>query len=679
MNQAIEAAAQDLPGTPSPPADLCGISVRALVLAVLLTVATFLGITRLGFIRICWVPYVVPPVPALLFLMILQGGNLLLGALHRRGGLPAFLQPLSRGELFLIYAAICVSLSMDRGGYILHYLMLPQYYGTDVNQWQELFQHYPSFYIPHDPLVVKGFFEGAPAGRIPWQAWWLPLAWWMGFHMLVMVAVMCLVAFFRRQWSQAERLTYPMLFLPLEITGGFAGSSVGRGFFRNPIMWIGFGAATLFNAMNIAHAFFPGFPHIRMHPPLGQGMIDEPWRHLRPLRFSYALEVWGLSYLMSGEVLLSAWFFYFFMKLVKVIGRQAGYRGSGFPFYQEVSAGSCIAFTMFMVYVARPHFKRVLRSILGGAGEYDSNEPMTYRALAVGFVGATVGMIWMLSYAGHRTDLLIFYFATLYMFTLVASRIRAEAGPPVLWTHPYGFDTQVPIHLLGTRYIRGVGSAQPMVLYYALFWIGRTVFAHSAAQYFTDGFRLADYGKARRASMARIMLFICLVGLALAYWYHLDVGYRYGQGLIGAKTGRAHRSWGLNWSRGQYRLLDQALEKPRGPDWTRIPFYAGGFVLTALLTWARTTVPNFPFHPLGVIMGTLYGDGSPYWSSFLIAWIAQRITLRYGSLPAYRKVVPAFLGLFLGHALVGGVLWRIIINYFIDPTISYRYYLNLGG
>jgi len=41
--------------------------------------------------------------------------------------------------------------------------------------------------------------------------------------------------------------------------------------------------------------------------------------------------------------------------------------------------------------------------------------------------------------------------------------------------------------------------------------------------------------------------------------------------------------------------------------------------------------------------------------------------------------VPAFLGLFLGHALVGGVLWRIIINYFIDPTISYRYYLNLGG
>jgi len=29
--------------------------------------------------------------------------------------------------------------------------------------------------------------------------------------------------------------------------------------------------------------------------------------------------------------------------------------------------------------------------------------------------------------------------------------------------------------------------------------------------------------------------------------------------------------------------------------------------------------------------------------------------------------------------LIGGFLWRIVINYFIDPSISKRYYLNLGG
>ena len=96
------------------------------------------------------------------------------------------------------------------------------------------------------------------------------------------------------------------------------------------------------------------------------------------------------------------------------------------------------------------------------------------------------------------------------------------------------------------------------------------------------------------------------------------------------------------------------------------------------VTWSRTILTNFPLHPLGIIMGTLYRDGSPYWAPFLVAWIAQRLTLRYGSLPAYRKVVPAFIGLFFGHVLIGGIIWRIIINYFLDPTICVRYYVSLG-
>jgi len=74
----------------------------------------------------------------------------------------------------------------------------------------------------------------------------------------------------------------------------------------------------------------------------------------------------------------------------------------------------------------------------------------------------------------------------------------------------------------------------------------------------------------------------------------------------------------------------------------------------------------------------VYMDGSPYWAPFLVAWVAQRLTLRYGSLPAYRKVVPAFIGLFFGHVIVGGIIWRLIINAFIDPTISVRYYVSLG-
>ena len=109
-------------------------------------------------------------------------------------------------------------------------------------------------------------------------------------------------------------------------------------------------------------------------------------------------------------------------------------------------------------------------------------------------------------------------------------------------------------------------------------------------------------------------------------------------------------------------LLDRALDSPTGPDWTRAGFYAGGVVLTVAVTWARTMVSNFPFHPLGIILGTLYNDWSPYWGPFLVAWIAQRLTLRYGSLPAYRRMVPFFLGAFLSHTLLSGVVLRVIMR-----------------
>ncbi|MBD3293497.1 MAG: hypothetical protein GF393_11275, partial [Armatimonadia bacterium] len=655
------------------PVRLRGITIRAVGLATLLTNATWLVITRPGFVSLNWVPYVVPPVPAILFLLILVGINAGLWVWWRHSNGASAIAPLSRGELLLIYAGLAAALPMERGGYLFHYLLFPKYYGTDVDGYAELFEQYPDWWIPKEQWVVDGFFEGGASGLVPWDQWLVPMAWWGGFSLLLVFTVLCLSALFRKQWSENERLTYPMNFLPLEITGGFTGSAGEKGFFRNPVMWIGFGAAALFNGINIAHAFYPGFPAIQKTISITRGISEPPWRWLHPLNFSFSLELWGLSYLVSGEVLGTALATYFFMKLVKMGGLSLGFRASGFPFYQEVSAGACIAFSGFMIWAARPHFRRVLDSVLNGPNEYDADEPMSYRAQTAGFALGTVGLIWMLSHAGIRIVPLLAFLASLYMFTLVAARIRAEAGPPVLWTHPYGFDTIVPIHLLGTRAIRGVGSPQSMVLYYAMFWIGRTVFSHSTAQAFTDGLKLPEYVRARKSSFAWLMLAMCVVGLGMTYWYHLDVGYSHGHGLIGAKTGRAGRSWALNWSRGNYVLLDRALDAPQGPDWMRIGFYAGGVALTAGVTWARTMISSFPFHPLGIILGTLYNDWSPYWAPFLVAWLAQRITLRYGSLPAYRKVVPAFLGLFFGHLLIGGILWRIVINHFIDPTISIRY------
>lgn len=651
MSQQDDLTAADQFETVSPLDDLTGITARSFVLTLLLTLVTYLVINRLGFMQL------VPPVPALILLLLLVGCNRLVALMGR--GLPRarFLRPLSRGELLLIYVAISIAPVMDRGVYIFHYLLYPAYYGTDVNQWHEFYQHYPAFYAPQDPQAIKDFFEGSRTGLIPWGAWRGPLIFWMSFNMLVMVAVGCLVAFFRRQWAEAERLRYPLLFLPLEVTGGFEGSAVRRGyFFRDPLMWAGLAVAAIYNIMRLAHELHPAFPEVKAFLQLGTGLVDPPWRWIRPLNLHFQLDVWGLSYLMPGDVLLTAWVTYFLMKTVKIVGLQAGYRKPRYPFYQEVSSGSCIAVTLFMLYVARRHLRRVARRVVDGAGTYDHNEAMSYRWLLLTFVGATAVMIWMLLHAGHRIDLLLIYFASLYMFVLVTARIRAEAGPPVTWTHPYGFDTEMAVHLLGTRFMRGHGSVGPMVLYYSLYYVGRTVFAHSGGQYFTDGFRLVDYGGARRSAALKLMLAVLLVSGFLAFWTHLDLGYRYGQAFYFAGEGREHRTWAINWSASQYRFLDRGIASPEGTDVARAVGYGAGLLATLGMTWGRMRLSAFPLHPLGVVLGTLYNDGSPYWGPFLFAWIAQRLTLRYGGLPAYRRFVPSCLGLFLGHTLFGNVL-----------------------
>jgi hypothetical protein len=178
---------------------LVGLTVRAGVLAIIFTFLTYLVTNRLGFM------WIVPPVPALMFLLILLGINAGLRVLYARSGNHWMLRPLERSELLLIYIAICIAPVMDRGVYVLHYLFYPIYYGNDVNQWHEFAQYYPSYFIPHDPRIATGFWEGSQSGLIPWDVLWQPVAWWLSFNMLIMVAVMCIVSFFRRQWSESER------------------------------------------------------------------------------------------------------------------------------------------------------------------------------------------------------------------------------------------------------------------------------------------------------------------------------------------------------------------------------------------------------------------------------------------------------------------------------------------
>jgi len=73
-------------------------------------------------------------------------------------------------------------------------------------------------------------------------------------------------------------------------------------------------------------------------------------------------------------------------------------------------------------------------------------------------------------------------------------------------------------------------------------------------------------------------------------------------------------------------------------------------VAAAVLSVAYYRLPFWPLHPAGLAVAmtnTVCID----WFSIFLAWGVKAMTLKYGGLSLYRKVLPLFLGLILGSCL----------------------------
>src|SRR5438034_958296 len=81
-----------------------------------------------------------------------------------------------------------------------------------------LLPHLPPWMMPDDVAAVRLFYTGLPAGAaVPWQPWLRPLLAWsvlVAALYLVMISLSVLIA---EQWIRRERLSFPLMFIPLEV------------------------------------------------------------------------------------------------------------------------------------------------------------------------------------------------------------------------------------------------------------------------------------------------------------------------------------------------------------------------------------------------------------------------------------------------------------------------------
>lgn len=629
-----------------------GVQFRALVVSLIMLAISLVWMRQAGIIALgVQVGESVPVIPAVGAILLLSLVGPLLSRLPRAFHFP-------RHQALLVYAFLCIAVSMPSVGVVrqlLPQLTVPSYFATAENNYTLLQEEIPSWLAPKDLVAIQAMYEGSADGTIPWGPWIVPLLTWTAFILANFVVMYALMLMFRRQWVEKEHLTFPIVRLVMDVSDYGTHGAVGS-FLRNPLMWMAFGLAAVYNVMNMLQAWNPSVPALGKYYDLGALLTERPWSALRPVSIAWRPENFGIGYLVSTEVLLSVWVFYLLQRFSNLFAVVGGYEIPSMPFEREQAFGGYLALGIVLFWMAREHMGRIARKTFGNGDEIDdSDEPVPYRTtIWAAIIGFAVMMLIAVQ-AGMWPWVAAVYLGIILLFSVTYARVRAEAGAPMVWLFPIARQWDMMIHSVGSaRYQSGVGHGN-LAIFAVFFWLGRGYFPTMSA-YQIEGFKICEEARIRQRTMIWWMIAAVVMGLAGAYYVHLQAYYSYGANVLegGSHEGGARvRSAVIAWDQ-----VSGWVTAHVGPDARRTGAAAVGFGVTALLVLLRSVFLRFPLHPLGYVMVASYGG--PIWGPFFLVWIVKTTVLKVGGMGFYRQLIPFFLGLVIGHYFTAGVVWGSI-------------------
>lgn len=526
----------------------------------------------------------------------------------------------------------------------------------------------PAWYAPKDAEVNRVYYEGSREGIVPWDIWLPILFRWSPFFLALFGASYCLMLLVRNHWFHAERLTFPLLNLPmaLAVDGGARYTGGTRPLLKHPLLWGGIAVAGLFNFANIGRALNPLIPAPGFYFSFHGLFPDRPWQPLNSILIVYLIELIGFGYFIPLEVTFSAWFLYLVEKAVAVGGIASGYDKPGFPFMQEQAAGAFLACGLLLAWGVRHHLAALWHRARRCAGEE--------RTAFLGLAACSAVMIGWAVLAGLAFPLAVAYFLVIGCFVLVYARMRAETGIPSDFIYPYGLPKEMIVHAVSVNGIITLGGVQSMVIFSSLAWLSRHHMGEAMAAYQIDGMKLADQTHIGRRVLFVALLTAFVVGMAGTLWAHLTGYYQIGSNLSAGGMGEYRAKVALQ----EYQQMAGRLALPPPRDWSRLGAVGIGFCVALGLGMLRRSLVGMPLHPFGYILATAYGDEAVNFFPLFTAWLAKLVILRVGGLRLYRRGMPFFLGLIIGHFTIAGIFWPIL-SLFLSPEASRSYHLYLGG
>ena len=623
-----------------------GITFRAIFIGIILTIANahWLTVTSELMEPPFYLTFVSLFFNAVMSLFVVLMVNLLVKQFAPR-------RALSPQELLVIYIMM-VMVSTVGGHTIMCFLIAtithPFRFATPENEWTELFSRYiPSWFTPA-PGSLDDYYDGESTlyTMQHLRVWLLPVIVWTGFIAVVWFVLICINVIIRAQWTEKEKLAYPIIQLPVRMTLG------GSSFFRNRWMWIGFAVAGFFELLAGLNYLFPRVPAVRLKfYSIGHLFTGRPWDSIGGVVLNAFPFIIGITFFVPLDLSLSAWVFFVAGRAERIV--RVGMLGSGELHFAERTGGAWLAVGILALWGTRLHLYQVWQKFWDrGAPVDDADEPLKYRTAIIGLViGA--GCLILFSYKAGMSLWVISGFIAVYLImSMGVNRVRAEFGPP---THEiFALDPgRFLFSGFGSRRI-GTPSLTVLSFYY---WLNRVYVSHPMPNQL-EAFKIAERAKINNRRLVWVMMFATVFGTLACFWSYLHIMYRIG---ASASSGSV-----VGVGREVFSRLGRRLGNLTGPDYPAIQACGIGFAITCILSFLRHRLLWWPFHPIGFVMGT-YGGLAEFWFSVFLGWLVKAVIMRFFGVKAHRRAAPFFLGLILGDYIVSSS-WTLIGTIFQFPT-----------